>query len=59
MVDFKTLRMLCKFAQAGYDPKEGDWAIRCTWKASIPKGCSWGKCDDETCKFYSKEGDDE
>jgi hypothetical protein len=52
-VSFEYIKGICKHKATGYE--DGNNIATCRNENNIPKGCSWGKCNEEMCPVL-KEG---
>lgn len=55
-MNFKTFQSNCKYAQYGL--KYGyvrEFELTCRRPDRIPKGCSWGVCDEANCPHFGTE----
>lgn len=52
-MNFKTFQSNCKYAQYGLKQDTvRDFELTCRKSERVPKGCSWGVCDEAHCPHF-------
>jgi hypothetical protein len=52
-MNFKTFQSNCKYAQYGLKQDTvRDFELTCRKPGCVPKGCSWGVCDEAHCPYF-------
>ena len=54
-MEFSTFRTACKYAFYAYDDEYDHTKMSLVCKRIIPRGESWGKCDEAHCPYYGVE----
>jgi len=58
-MDFKTFQSNCRYAQYGLKQNTvRDFELTCRKPERVPKGCSWGACDEVHCPYFGMEVSD-
>ena len=56
-MNFKTFQSNCKYAQYGLKQNTArDFELTCRKPERVPKGCSWGVCDEAHCPYFGING---
>jgi hypothetical protein len=48
---FKAIQRFCKYCEVGFDRQKGYPELTCRHRENIPRGCSWGECNQDVCLF--------
>lgn len=54
-VSFEWIQDICKNKQGGFDHEQGIVINTCRNEYNQPKGCSWGKCNEDMCPLLKLE----